>query len=108
MDTSNYPSLPNISQLFARLAINNRRVLDVVDGQLNNIERLFDATIAQDWILVEKVSRYLVEHTNDQGLKRTARKVCNEFNHGPPGPNGPQHLAQLLAECRTLQQRHRG
>jgi len=108
MDTSEYPSMPNISQLFARLAANNRRVLDVVDDQLISTQKLFDATIARDWQLVEKVSRYLADHANDQSLERSARKVVDELKQGPPGIHGPQHLAQLLAECRMLQQRHRG
>lgn len=104
MDTSDYPSLPNLAQHFARLAVNNRRVLDVVDGQFYSAQRLFDATVSHDWHLVEKVSRYLADHTIDQNLARTARKVCDELRQGPPGPNGPHHLNQLLAECRTLQQ----
>ena len=53
MDTSDYPSMPNMAQLFARLAANNRHVLGVVDDQLNSTQRLFDATIARDWQIVE-------------------------------------------------------
>jgi hypothetical protein len=107
MDISDYPSLPNISQLLARLAVNNHRVLDVVDGQFNSAQRLFDATIAHDWHQVEKVCRYLADHTIDPGLAQTARKVCDELSQGPPDSHGPPHLAQLLAECRTLQQQRR-
>jgi len=104
MDRSAYPSLPNISQLLARLSSNNLRVLDVVDGPFNSAQRLLDATIAHDWRQVEEASRYLAEHTNDQGLAQTARIVCDELRQGATGPRGPQHLTQLLARCRTLQQ----
>ena len=97
-----------MAQLFARLAASNRRVLDVIDDQLNSVQRLFDATIAHDWQMVEKVSGYLADHASDRSLERSARKVYDELSQGPPGPHGPQHLAQLLAECRLLQQRHQG
>ncbi len=107
MDTSDYPSLPNISQLLARLAVNNLRVLDVVDGQINSAQRLLEATIAQDWQQVKEVSRFLADHASDQGLARTARLVCDELSQGLSGPRGPRHLAQLLAACRTHAQQQR-
>jgi Mn-dependent DtxR family transcriptional regulator len=104
MDHSEYPSLPNLAQIHARLVVNNLRVLDVVDGKLFNIERLLAAILAHDWPLVEKVSRYLAEHVTDRGLQQIASKVCDELKRNPSGHHAPNSLAQLLDQCRTYQQ----
>lgn len=108
MDTHDYPSMPNLFQQHARLAANSRRVQEVVDGHLNNIERLFDATTAEDWSVVGEVSQFLAELSpegENGNLVHIARKVCDELRQEPTGPHGPAHLAKLLAECRAVQLR---
>lgn len=102
MDTSDYPSLPNLSQLHARLAANSRHVAAVIDSQLDGLERLFAATTAQDWPAVAEASRYLAELQPDQvghDVVREARYVLEELNHAPEGPKQPKHLDTLLAAC---------
>lgn len=111
MDTSDYPSLPNLTQIHARLAGNSRRVQEVVDGQLCSLERLLQATANENWLLVEEVSQFLADlppKGEDGALARTARKVYDELQEGPPGPHGPIHLAKLLAECREAHRRRMG
>ena len=61
MDTSEYPSLPNLHQLHVRLAANSLHVEAVIDSQLDGIERLFSASTAQDWPAVAEASRLLAE-----------------------------------------------
>jgi len=104
MDTSDYPSLPNLSQLHARLAANSRRVETVIDSQLDGIERLFTATIAQDWRAVAEASLYLASLRAEQvgtQVIREARNVYEELSHVPDGPaKQPKQLANLLAACR--------
>ena len=108
MDTSDYPSLPNLTLMHVRLAANSRRVQEVVDGQLCSLERLLKATANENWPLVEEVSQVLAHlppKGEDGNLVLTARKVVDELQEGTPGPHGPAHLAKLLAECRAAQRR---
>ena len=82
MDTSEYPSLPNLAQVHARLASNSRRVEAAVDAQLDGIERLFTATTTGDWEAIAQVSRYLAKQDPahlDGEVIRQARQVCDEL-----------------------------
>jgi len=108
MDTSEYPSLPNLSQLHARLAANSRHVEAVVDSQLDGIERLFSATTAEDWSAVAEVSRYLAKQNPDRvgpDVIREARYVFDELSHAADGTKQPKHLSSLLAACREARRK---
>jgi len=103
MDTSDYPSLPKIRQLHARLAANSRHIDAVIDSQIDVIERLFSATTAGDWPAVAAASRYLAALQPDQigpDVVREARQVMEELNHAPAGLKQPRHFDTLLAACR--------
>ncbi len=104
MDTSEYPSLPNLSQLHARLAANSRHIEAVIDSQFDGIERLFSATTAEDWQAVAEASRFLAELKPDRvgpDVIREARYVFDELSHATEGAKQPKHLASLLAACRV-------
>ena len=113
MDTSDYPSMPNLNLLHARLAAQSRRVTGVVDSQVDGIEqdgfeRLFSATSAQDWRAVAEASRYLASLRAEQVgtvIIREARHVCDELSQGPARAEQSKHLASLLAACREIQNR---
>jgi len=108
MDTSDYPSLPNLSQIHARLAANSRRVEAVVDSQLGGIDRLLSATIAEDWEVVAQATRYLAAQSPDDvgnDVVREARYVFEELSQAPHRSNPPKHLASLLAACRSVRTR---
>ena len=107
MDTSDYPSLPNLAQVHARLAANSRRVEAVVDDQLDGIERLFTATTAGDWEAIAQASRYLAKQDPghlDGEVIRQARQVCEELAQARSRTRPPKHLASLLAACRSVRQ----
>ena len=104
MDASDYPSLPNLSQLHARLSANSRRVEEIVDAQMSGIERLLSATIAEDWDAVAQATRYLAkQNPDDVGSEviREARSVCEELSREPHLVKKPRQLANLLAACRA-------
>jgi len=108
MDTSDYPSLPNLSQLHARLAANSRRVEAVVDSQLDGIERLFSASTAGDWPAVAKASRFLADSPPERvgtDVIRAAQYVIEELSHASGTLNPPKHLATLLAACRCVRKK---
>ncbi len=107
MDTSEYPSLPSLSQANARLAANSRRVTEVVSAQLDGIERLFTATTSGDWEAIARASRYLAKQDPahlDEEVIRQARQVCDELSRGKSHTRRPQHLDSLLAACRVARQ----
>ncbi|MCG8448217.1 MAG: hypothetical protein MI725_01380 [Pirellulales bacterium] len=104
MDTGEYPSLPNLAQIHARLAANSRRVETAVDAQLSGIERLLSATIAEDWDAVAQTSRYLASQNPEEvsgDIIREARFVCDELSRSPQMTKKPKHLAKLLAACQA-------
>ena len=104
MDASELPSVPDLSQLHARLSTNSRRVEEIVDAQMNGIEQLLSATIAEDWDAVAKASSFLAKQSpNDVGSEvvREAQSVCEELSRAPHGTKKPKHLANLLAACRA-------
>lgn len=107
MDTSDYPALPKLNQVHARLASNSRRVEAVVDSQQNSIERLFTAATEEDWSTVAEISQYLLNLRPEQvgfEVLRQAHHVVNELEHSG-NQYQPSHLSKLLAACRQV--RHR-
>ena len=108
MDTNDYPSLPNLAQIQARLATNNRRVEAIVDSHLAGIERLLSATIAEDWDAVVRATRYLADQDPEGVTKevvRHARFLCQEMGRLPLKGSKPKHLANLLAACREARKK---
>ncbi len=109
MDTSDYPSLPNLAQMHARLATDNRRVEAMIDTQLDGIERLFVATTAEDWGAIAEATRQLAEMEPGQvseAVIQNARQLCQELGNMPTKPvKAPKHLANLLAACHAARQR---
>jgi hypothetical protein len=110
MDTTDYPSLPNLARMNARLATDCRRVEQIVDGQLDVIEQLFQATAAEDWIGVAKATRVLANLNPEQvgaDVVAEARKVNDELARSNSGLTQPKHLANLLTACRASRCRPR-
>ena len=111
MDTSDYPSLPNLAQAHARLAADNLRVESLIDAQLDSIERLFVATTADDWQAIAEATRHLAEMSPEEmgeDVIQTARQLSQELNNSKSKPlKAPKHLDNLLAACRAARQRSR-
>ncbi len=110
MDTTDYPSLPILSRLHARLATDSRRVEQIVDCQLDIIERLFHATIAEDWVGVASATRILANlNPSEIGAEviSEARKLYQELSHEAVGVKHPKHLPGLLEACRAARSRTR-
>jgi hypothetical protein len=110
MDTTDYPSLPSLTRLHAQLAVDSRRVEQIVDGQADVIERLFHATIAEDWAGVTNATRLLANLKPGQITAEVvdeARKLYEELTHEQAGLRKPKHLANLLAACRAVRSRSR-
>ena len=104
MDTHEYPSLPSLALAHARLAANSRRVEQIVDVQLDGIQRLFSAATTGDWEAIAQASRYLAKQDPahiDGEVIRQARQVCNELARARTRNRPPKHLASLLEACRT-------
>ena len=91
--------------MHAQLAANSRRVEAVVDAQLDGIERLFSAIVAEDWEAVARATRYLAEMDPDQfdrNIIRTAQQLFQELSGSQTEVKQPKHLASLLEACRAM------
>lgn len=106
MDTSKYPSLPKLAKMHARLAVDSRRVENVMDDHLDGIDRLLSACEAEDWPAVAHISEYLSNLTPDQEntkVVHTARQLCDELSRREgAGQTAPKHLDKLLDACRAV------
>ncbi len=110
MDTADYPSLPNLARMHSRLAVDSRRVEQLVDRHLDAIERLFDAAVAEDWSGIASATKMLAglspEATTadvvSADVLNEARQLYEELTHTPRGTKQPKHLAGLLDACRRF------
>jgi hypothetical protein len=109
MDTSEYPSLPNLAQVHVRLAANSRRVETVVNSHLDGIERLFAAATTGDWEAIAQASRFLAKQDPahlDGEVIRQARQVCDELAQARLRRQPLRHLSTLLEACRSMRRSH--
>jgi len=110
MDTTDYPSLPNLARMHSRLAVDSRRVNDIVNAQLDAIERLFHATTAEDWQGIALASKMLSELTPEEvgpEVVLEAKLVYEEMAHSASEMRRPKRLAPLLEACRAVRSRAR-
>jgi hypothetical protein len=110
MDSTEYPSLGRLAVLNAQLARQSRAVEAVVDGQLDHVERLFRAAAARDWDAVLQISELLIaevqsggefQGSDDRGIVRSARELCDVLRRDASAPNVSTQLAELLSACRS-------
>lgn len=104
MDTTDYPSLGRLAALSAQLARQTRLVENVVDQQLDGVERLFRAAAISDWQSVLRISEELVTQLQDpadQPVVRSAQQLCDLLRRDPSGAKVSVRLAELLSACRT-------
>ena len=111
MESQAYPSLQSLNRAHGRLAINARRVTQIVNTQLDGIERLFNAAISGDWEAIAQASRFLARqepNSLDAVVIHEARKLCEELAATRSRISGPKHLASLIEACRNVRQRQSG
>jgi hypothetical protein len=86
-----------------RLAADSRRVEQIVEQQLDAIERLFRATVSEDWAGVVSATRMLAGQKPEEvgaEVVNQARQVYDELLHAASGMTPPKHLSSLLEACR--------
>ncbi|MBL9165461.1 MAG: hypothetical protein JNL18_22230 [Planctomycetaceae bacterium] len=104
MDTTDYPSLGRLAVLNAQLARQARLVEDVVDRQLDGVERLFRAAALSDWQAVLRISEELIaqlQDPTDLPVVRSAQQLCDLLRRDPSGGKVSVRLAELLSACRS-------
>jgi hypothetical protein len=104
MDTTDYPSLGRLAVLNAQLARQTRLVENVVDEQLDGVERLFRAAAISDWQSVLRISEQLVAQLQDPAdmpVVRSAQQLCDLLRRDPSGAKVSVRLAELLSACRS-------
>jgi hypothetical protein len=102
-----YPSLGRLATLSAQLAAQSARVTAIVDGQLDQVERLFRAAVKPDWQEVASAARELASQARspeNAAVVRTAAKVRDALRTDPTGAKAMRSLAKLLDVCRAAKQ----
>ncbi|HEX6963289.1 MAG TPA: hypothetical protein VF175_15585 [Lacipirellula sp.] len=108
MDLSEYPSLGRLARMNAQLLAHNQTVATVVDGQLDDVERLLRAATDGNWDALLRLSEELAEQPHDRAdntVVRSARKVRDALRRDPSGGKASEPLSELLAACRVAKQR---
>lgn len=103
MDPSEYPSLPRLNLLHARLASQCRDVGVAVERLMDPVEHLFRAATSEDWLATITAVTALTELPEDaiNGPVIEAA-VATEQAIRTDGPQAiRQQLSKLLAECRA-------
>lgn len=75
-----HDALPNISQLNAKLAADNQRVNLWVDGLVERIDKIVDATMRSDWMEVKRLSQFIARSSAIYGyplLAENADRLAN-------------------------------
>lgn len=68
-------TLPDISQLNARLAADNHRVNQWVDGLVERIDKIVDATMRSDWMEVKRLSDFIARSSATYGFPLLAENA---------------------------------
>jgi hypothetical protein len=107
MDLTEYPSLGRLARINAQLLADNQAVATVVDGQLDDIERLLRAATDRNWEAVLRLSEELADQPRKGADKvaRFARKVRDTLHRDPSGRKTSKPLGDLLAACREARLR---
>lgn len=67
--------LPNISHLNAKLAADNQRVNQWVDGLVERIDKIVDATMRSDWMEVQRLSLFIARSSAIYGFPLLAENA---------------------------------
>jgi hypothetical protein len=108
VDLTEYPSLGRLARMNAQLMAHTQAIAMVVEGQLDEVERLVRAASDRNWDAVRRLSEELAEQPHDradQAVARSARKVRDALHRDPSGRKAGQPLGDLLAACREARLR---
>jgi hypothetical protein len=100
--------LGRLAVLNAQLARQAQLIENVVDQQLDGVERLFRAAAISDWQTVLVISEALVAQLQDPAdvpVVRSAQQLCDQLRRDPSGAKVSVRLAELLSACRTAKTR---
>jgi hypothetical protein len=67
--------LPNFAHLNAKLAVDNQRVNQWIDGLVDHIDNLVDATTRSDWMEVRRLSEYIARASAIYGFPLLAENA---------------------------------
>lgn len=68
-------SLPNFAQLNAKLAVDNQRVNQWIDGLVERIDNLVDAATRSDWMEVKRLSQFIARASAIYGFPLLAENA---------------------------------
>jgi hypothetical protein len=68
-------SLPNIAHLNAKLAVDNQRVNQWVDGLVERMDKIVGATMRSDWMEVKRLSLFIARSSAIYGFPLLAENA---------------------------------
>jgi hypothetical protein len=68
-------TLPNLAQLNTRLAADNFRVNQWIDGLVERIDRIVDATMRSDWMEVKRLAGFIAKSSAIYGFPLLAENA---------------------------------
>lgn len=68
-------TLPNFAQLNAKLAVDNQRVNQWIDGLVERIDNLVDAATRSDWMEVKRLSQFIARASAIYGFPLLAENA---------------------------------
>ena len=97
--------LPDIKKLNARLARNNAWVVSFIEGLMGNVDKLLEATQAEDWEEVRRQTAYLADSSQAYGfpdVAESAMQVYEALDNGADTVEVKRHLIRLVSQCGTI------
>ena len=91
---------PDIARLNSRLANQNQRVENYLEGVIGRLDLLVDAALAQDWEGVRRWSREITqcgEVRDDPGILESVQLVLEAAGHDENELN--RRVMKLIAAC---------
>jgi hypothetical protein len=70
-----HETLPNITHLNAKLAQDNQRVNLWIDGLVERIDKIVDATLRSDWMEVKRLSQFIARSSATYGFPLLAENA---------------------------------
>lgn len=93
---------PDLARISSRLAANNSRVSDFIEGLPLRVDMLVAAAQDENWQEVRRVSGNVAEGGSETGLTtlaEAARRLCDDLDNGNHDLDIKRGIVKLIGQC---------